>query len=66
MELAYAVEAQDGRIHTEKINYPFLFQDGTKPCRIPHRPQARECGWRRMHESGTHVKITPARTELFA
>ncbi|WP_454616616.1 hypothetical protein [Bradyrhizobium cenepequi] len=28
MELAQAVEpVQDGRIHIEKINYPFLFQD---------------------------------------
>jgi hypothetical protein len=33
MELAHAVEpAQDGRIHVEQINYPFLFQDKGSPA----------------------------------
>ncbi|MGY3609017.1 MULTISPECIES: hypothetical protein [unclassified Bradyrhizobium] len=33
MELARAVEpVQDGRIHIEKINYPFFFQDKAKPA----------------------------------
>jgi hypothetical protein len=68
MELAYAVEpVQDGRIHTEKINYPFLFQDGAKPAEYGAGLKfAIERGWLWMHESGTYLKITPKGAELFA
>ena len=64
VELANAVEAvQDGRIHIEKINGPFLFQlkgtpaPNTKPGLISASPK----GWLVMHESGTFVKFTEAR-----
>jgi len=47
VELANAVEpVQDGRIHIEKINGPFLFQP------------AEYKGWLVMHESGSFVKFT--------
>jgi hypothetical protein len=33
LEIANSVEAvQDGRIHIEKINGPFLFEHGAKPA----------------------------------
>jgi hypothetical protein len=33
LEIANSVEAiQDGRIHVEKINGPFLFRDGGSPA----------------------------------
>ncbi|MGY3611037.1 MULTISPECIES: hypothetical protein [unclassified Bradyrhizobium] len=35
LELANAVEAvQDGRIHTEKINYPFIDREKATPGRV--------------------------------
>ncbi|WP_027578503.1 hypothetical protein [Bradyrhizobium sp. Ai1a-2] len=68
MELARAIEpVQDGRIHIEKINYPFLFQDRAKPAEYGACLKfAIERGWLWMHESGTYVKITPQGAELFA
>ena len=68
MELARDVEpVQDGRIHIEKINYPFLFQDKAKPAEYGAGLKlAIERGWLWMHESGTYVKITPEGAELFA
>jgi hypothetical protein len=58
MELANAVEpVQDGRIHIEKINYPFLFQDRAKPAEYGAGIKfAIERGWLWMHESGTYVR----------
>jgi hypothetical protein len=49
MELAHAVEpVQDGRIHTEKINYPFLFKNKAKPAEygagLSSRSSAAGCG----------------------
>ncbi len=67
LELAYDVEpVQDGRIHIEKINYPFLFQD--RPSRrIWRRHQIRGRARLAMaHESGTCVKITPGGAGPFA
>jgi hypothetical protein len=67
MELAHAVEpVQDGRIHTEKINYPFLFKNKAKPAEYGAGLSSIERGWLWMHESGTYVKITPAGAELLA
>jgi hypothetical protein len=54
MEVAHAVEpVQDGRIHIEKINYPFLFQDKAKPAEYGAGLKlAIERGWLLVHDSG--------------
>ena len=68
LEIANSIEAvQDGRIHIEKINGPFLFKEGGTPAEykagldlvIAH-------GWLWLHESGTFVKFTSAGAEMFA
>jgi hypothetical protein len=63
----YAEPVQDGHIHIEKINYPFLFRDGAWPAEYGAGLKlAIERGWLWMHESGTYVKITAAGAEQFA
>jgi hypothetical protein len=54
---------QDGRIHIEKINGPFLFKEKGSPAEYG---AGLERGWLIMHESGTFVRFTPAGAELFA
>jgi hypothetical protein len=68
IEIANSVEAvQDGRIHIELINAPFLFDLKGTPAEYGAGLQlAIERGWLEMHESGTYVKFTPAGAELFA
>ena len=68
LEIANATEAvQDGRIHIEKINGPFLFKEGGSPAEYKAGLElAIERGWLWRHESGTYVKFTPAGAELFA
>jgi len=68
VELANAVEpVQDGRIHIEKINGPFLFQlKGTPVEYKAGLDLAIAMGWLVMHESGTFVKFTQAGADLFA
>jgi hypothetical protein len=68
MEIASTVEpVQDGRIHIEKINGPFLFKDKGSPAEYGAGMKlALERGWLAMHESGTFVRFTPAGAELFA
>ena len=68
LEIANAVEAvQDGRIHIEKINEPFLYTEGGSPAEYGAGLKlAIERGWLWMHESGTYVKFTAAGAELFA
>ena len=68
LEIANATEAvQDGRIHIEKINGPFLFKEGGSPAEYGAGLKlAIERGWLWKHESGTYVKFTPAGAELFA
>jgi hypothetical protein len=68
MEIASTVEpVQDGRIHIEKINGPFLFNDKGSPAEYGAGMKlALERGWLVMHESGTFVRFTPAGAELFA
>ena len=68
VELANAVEpVQDGRIHVEKINGPFLFQlKGTPAEYKAGLDLAIAKGWLVMHESGTFVKFTQAGADLFA
>jgi hypothetical protein len=68
LEIANAIEPiQDGRIHIEKINRPFLFQEGGSPAEYGAGIKlAIARGWLWMHESGTYVKFTEAGAELFA
>jgi hypothetical protein len=68
LEIASTVEpVQDGRIHIEKINGPFLFEHGGKPAEYTTGMKlaiARGLLW--MHESQTYVKFTQAGAEMFA
>lgn len=68
LEIASTVEpVQDGRIHIEKINGPFLFEHGGKPAEYGAGLKlAIERGFLWKHESGTYVKFTQAGSELFA
>jgi hypothetical protein len=67
MEIANSVEpVQDGRIHLEKINGPFLYREGGSPAEYGAGMKlAIERGWLWLHEFGTYVKFTPAGAELF-
>ena len=68
VELANAVEpVQDGRIHIEKINGPFLYQlKGTPAEYKAGLERAIADCWLALHESGTHVKLTEAGATLLA
>ena len=68
IEIANATEAiQDGRIHIEKINGPFLFELKGSPTEYGAGLKlAVERGGLWKHESGTYVKFTQAGAELFA
>ena len=68
IEIANAVEAvQDGRIHIEKINWPFLHDLKATPAEYSAGLKlAIERGWLWLHESGTYVKFTPAGAEWLA
>jgi hypothetical protein len=68
IEIANAVEAiQDGRIHIEKINAPFLYEHKGSPTEYKAGLDlAVARGWLVLHESGTYVKFTQAGAELFA
>jgi hypothetical protein len=68
IEIANSIEAlQDGRIHIEKINRPFLFEFKASPAEYGAGLKlAIERGWLWLHESGTYVKFTQAGAELFA
>jgi hypothetical protein len=55
------MKVQDGRIHIEKINGPFLYRDGGSPAEYGAGMKlAMARGWLWMHESGTFVKFTDA------
>jgi hypothetical protein len=63
VEIANTVEAvQDGRIHIELINAPFL-QGGGSPAEYK---AGLAKGWLTIHRSGVYVKFTQAGAELFA
>ena len=68
LEIANSVEAvQDGRIHIEKINYPFLFVEKATAAEYKAGLDlAIARGWLELHESGAYVRFTPAGAELFA
>ena len=66
LEIANTVEpVQDGRIHIEKINAPFLKE--VSPAEYGAGiAYAIDKGWLWKHESGTFVRFTAAGAELFA
>ena len=68
LEIASTVEpVQDGRIHIEKVNGPFLFEHGGLPAQYSAGLKlAIDRGWIVMHESGTYIKFTQAGADLFA
>jgi hypothetical protein len=68
LEIANTVEAvQDGRIHIEEINAPFLFRERATPAEYSAGLKlAIERGWLVLHDSGTYVKFTQAGADLFA
>jgi hypothetical protein len=68
LEIASTVEpVQDGRIHIEKINSPFLFEHGGKPAEYSAGLNlAIERGLLWRHENKTYVKFTQAGAEMFA
>jgi hypothetical protein len=68
LEIASTVEpVQDGRIHIEKINGPFLFQHGGSPAEYgAGLTLAITRGWLWKHESGTYVKFTQTGADMFA
>jgi len=68
IEIAHGVEAtQDGRIHIEKINGPFLYQlKGTPTEYKAGLDRAISNGWLWQHESGTYVKFTESGAMPFA
>jgi hypothetical protein len=63
MEIAAAIleAVQDGRIHIEKINAPFMYQrGGSGPEFGAGINLAVERGWLELHESGTYVRLLNA------
>jgi hypothetical protein len=68
LKIANAAEAvQDGRIHIEKLNGPFLFKEGGSPAEYGAGLElAITRGWLWRHESGTYVKFTQAGADFFA
>jgi hypothetical protein len=68
IEIANSVEAvQDGRIHIEKINGPFLYEFKGTPAEYGVGLKlAIERDWLVLHESGTYVRFTQAGADLFA
>ncbi|KRQ03322.1 MULTISPECIES: hypothetical protein [Bradyrhizobium] len=59
IELAMGIEAvQDGRIHIEKINAPFLSKlKASGPEFGAGIKHAINQGWLELHESGTYVRL---------
>jgi hypothetical protein len=68
MEIANSVvPVQDGCIHFEKINWPFLSEFKGTPAEYKAGLNlAIAKGWLWLHESGTYVKFTEAGAALFA
>jgi hypothetical protein len=67
VQLAASIEpVQDGRIHIEKINAPFLYT--LKRCGTEFGAgikYAVQQGWLELHESGTYVRLlTPGKNLL--
>lgn len=68
LEIANSVEpVQDGRIHIELINGPFLYEFKGTPAEYKaglNMAIERDVLW--LHESGTYVKFTQKGADLFA
>ncbi|WP_409190313.1 hypothetical protein [Bradyrhizobium sp. RDM4] len=62
VQLASGMEAvQDGRIHIEKINYPFLYTLKASGAEFGAGIRcAVENGWLELNESGTYVRLIKA------
>jgi hypothetical protein len=67
VEIANATAAvQDGRIHIELINLPFLREGGSAEEYRAGLERAVGNGWLIRHDSGVYVKFTQAGADLFA
>jgi hypothetical protein len=67
MEIPNETEAvQDGRIHIELLNEPFLRSGGTPDEYRAGIERTITKGWLTKHESGVYVKFTQAGADLFA
>jgi hypothetical protein len=67
IEIANAAEVvQDGRIHIELLNEPFLAAGGSPAEYGAGLARAISAGWPWRHESGVYVKFTAAGADLFA
>jgi len=67
IEIANGVEAlQDGRIHIEKINEPFLRAGGSPTEYVAGLELAITKGWFWKHESGVYVKFTQEGADIFS
>lgn len=66
IELAASIEAiQEGRIHIEKINAPFLCKPKASGAEFGAGiKRAIEQGWMELHESGTYVRLLTAGEDL--
>jgi hypothetical protein len=67
MEIANSVEpVQDGRIHIELINWPFLQEHRGSPAEYKAGLDlAIARGWLWPHESGTFIRLTEEGAGLF-
>jgi len=66
LEISNTIEpVQDGRIHIEKVNAPFL-KEGSPAEYGAGLAYAIDKGWLWKHESGTYVKFTPAGADLYS
>jgi hypothetical protein len=67
IEICNTIEAvQDGRLHIEKLNLPFLRAGGSPAEYGAGLELAIAKGWLLKHESGTYVRFTQAGADLFA
>jgi hypothetical protein len=68
VQLAASTEpVQDGRIHIEKINYPFLYTLKGSGAEFGAGIRcAVEKGWLELHESGTYVRLLTPGEDLLA
>jgi hypothetical protein len=67
IEIASTVESvQDGRIHIELVNLPFLQADGSPDEYRAGIERAIANGWLIRHRSSAYVKFTQAGADLFA
>jgi hypothetical protein len=67
IDIANAAEAeQDGRIHIELVNLPFLRAGGTPSEYGTALKAVLDRGWLAMHHSGGYVAFTKEGADLFA